>query len=85
MSNQRKRLVGQVVKSGTEKTVTVRVDRTYRHRLYQKVMRSKKKYLVHDEQGCQVGDRVKIVESRPISKRKRWAVEEIVQRAEVSA
>lgn len=80
MSNRRKRLVGQVVKNSSEKTITVRVDRTHRHPLYQKVMRSKKIYLVHDEQGCQVGDRVRIVESRPISKRKRWVVEEITQR-----
>jgi small subunit ribosomal protein S17 len=85
MSNRRKRLVGQVVTISSEKTVKVRVDRTHRHPLYQKVLRSKKIYLVHDEQGCQVGDRVRIVESRPISKRKRWAVEEVVQRAGMAA
>lgn len=81
MSNRRKRLVGKVVRAASEKTVTVRVDRTYRHQLYQKVLRSRKNYMVHDEQGVSVGDQVRIVESRPISKRKRWAIEEVIQKA----
>jgi len=63
------------------KTVKVRVDRSYRHPLYGKVVRSHKNYLVHDEIGCQPGDIVCIVESRPISKRKRWVVQEVLRRA----
>ena len=63
------------------KTVTVRVDHTYRHPLYQKVVRRSKSHLVHDELGCQPGDRVQIVESRPLSRRKRWVVETILRRA----
>ena len=81
MSNRRRRLEGVVTKAKLEKTVTVRIDRSYRHPLYGKVIRTHKNYLVHDEIGCQPGDLVKIVESRPISKRKRWVVQEILKRA----
>ena len=82
MSNTRRRLTGRVVRFKTQNTVTVKVDRTFRHPLYQKVMRVSKKFLVHDELGTQPGDRVRIVESRPISKRKRWVVEEVLKKAE---
>lgn len=82
MTNARKRLTGEVVKAKMEKTVTVRVDRTFRHPLYHKVMRGSKRYMVHDELGTQPGDRVRIVESRPISRRKRWVVEEVLRKAE---
>lgn len=88
MSKKRRRLTGEVIKAKLEKTVTVRVDRSYRHPLYGKVIRTSKKYLVHDEKGCQIGDLVRIVESRPISKKKRWVVESILQRsseAEITA
>ena len=88
MSDKRRRMTGVVTKAKLTKTVTVRVDRSYRHPLYGKVIRTSKKYLVHDELGCQPGDRVQIVESRPLSKRKRWVVETILQRvteAEVAA
>jgi small subunit ribosomal protein S17 len=61
------------------KTITVEVARDSRHPLYEKVMRTSKKYLVHDEIGCSPGDQVVIVESRPISKRKRWVVQEVLQ------
>lgn len=81
MSNNRRRLTGRVVQSKTQNTVTVKVDRTFRHPLYQKVMHGSKKFLVHDELGTQIGDRVRIVESRPISKRKRWVVEEVLLKA----
>jgi len=80
MTNTRRRLVGVVTRTKLEKTVTVRIDRSSRHPLYGKVMRTNKNYLVHDELGCQVGDQVKMIASRPISKRKRWVVEEILQR-----
>jgi small subunit ribosomal protein S17 len=74
-------MTGVVTRAKLMKTVTVRVDHTYRHPLYQKVVRRSKSHLVHDELGCQPGDRVQIVESRPISRRKRWAVETILRRA----
>jgi small subunit ribosomal protein S17 len=81
MSNKRRRLAGVVTGAKMMKTVTVRVDRSYRHRLYGKVVRSSKNYLAHDEIGCRPGDRVQIVESRPISKLKRWAVEVVLAKA----
>ena len=81
MSNTRRRLSGVVTKAKMSKTVTVQVDRSYRHPLYGKVMRQSKNYLVHDEIGCQLGDKVLIVESRPLSKKKRWAVESILRKA----
>jgi small subunit ribosomal protein S17 len=67
-----------------QNTVTVKVDRTFRHPLYQKVLRGSKNYLVHDEFDTRPGDRVRIVECRPISKRKRWAIEEVLKRGEVA-
>ena len=79
--NTRRRLEGTVSSAKMMKTVKVRVDRSYRHPLYGKVIRSHKNYLVHDEIGCQPGDIVCIVESRPISKRKRWVVQEVLRRA----
>ena len=83
MSNKRKRLVGRVTSDKMEKTVTVAVDRSERHPLYGKVMRTTKKYMAHDEENrCSIGDTVRIVESRPISRRKRWVVQEIVKQAE---
>lgn len=81
MSNTRRRMQGVVTKAKLEKTVTVQIDRTYRHRLYGKVMRSSNHYLAHDEIGAGLGDLVVIVESRPISKRKRWTIETIIRRA----
>jgi small subunit ribosomal protein S17 len=81
MTSNRKRLMGVVLSAKMEKTVKVRVDRTYRHPLYGKVIRAHKDYLVHDELACQPGDIVRIVESRPISKRKRWVTQEIIRRA----
>ena len=80
MTNTRRRLIGVVTRIKSEKTVTVRIDRSSRHPLYGKVIRTNKNYLAHDELGCHVGDQVKMIESRPISKRKRWVVEEILQR-----
>ena len=81
MSDKRRRLTGVVTKTKLTKTVTVRVNRSYRHPLYGKVIRTSKKYLVHDELGCQLGDKIQMVESRPISKKKRWVVETILHRA----
>ena len=78
MSNNRRRLTGVVTRANMPKTVMVEVARDHRHPLYEKVLRSSKKYLVHDEIGCRPGDEVIIVESQPISKRKRFVVEEVI-------
>ena len=80
MKNTRRRLNGVVTKLSSEKTVSVRVDRTTRHPLYGKVIRHNKIYLTHDLLECRLGDKVRIVESKPISKRKRWVIEEILDR-----
>jgi small subunit ribosomal protein S17 len=81
MTNPRRRITGVVTRARSAKTVAVRIDRSYRHPLYHKVMRRSTEFLVHDEIGCHPGDWVEIVESRPISKRKRWAVQKVVRRA----
>jgi small subunit ribosomal protein S17 len=78
--NNRRRLVGVVSSNKMQKTVAVRISRTYRHPLYNKVVHSGKTVMAHDDLGCQIGDQVLIVESRPISARKHWVVEEIVRR-----
>lgn len=78
MSNNRRRLTGVVTRANMPKTVMVEVSRDHRHPLYEKVLRSSKKLLVHDEIGCRPGDEVIIVESKPISKRKRFVVQEII-------
>ena len=83
MKGQKKHLTGRVVSDKMDKTIVVRVERLYRHRLYKKVIKVTKKYKAHDEENtCRVGDLVRIVESRPLSRTKRWAVEEILERAE---
>lgn len=70
---------GVVVGNKMKKTVTVLIERQVRHPLYKKIIKRKKKFLAHDEyEKCKVGDVVKIVETRPLSKRKRWRVLEIV-------
>ena len=63
------------------KTVVVEISRTYRHPLYKKVVSKKRHVKAHDELGSQVGDHVCIVESRPISRTKRWVVQEILKRS----
>ena len=76
--NKRRRLTGTVKSNKMDKTVIVEVSRTYQHPLYKKVVRSVKAYKAHDEIGSNVGDKVVIVESAPISKTVRWVVESIV-------
>ena len=74
--------VGVVVSTAMQKTVTVAVDRLVRHRLYKKTLRKTSTFLAHDENGsCQVGDRVRIMETRPLSARKRWRVTEVLSKA----
>lgn len=80
MKVQRKRLTGRVTSDKMDKTVVVEVERLKRHRLYGKVLKRTKKYMAHDEENtCRIGDLVRIVESRPLSRRKHWVVEEIMQ------
>jgi small subunit ribosomal protein S17 len=65
-----------------DKTVVIQVERRKRHRLYGKVITSRNKFKAHDaENTCQIGDLVKMVESRPLSREKRWVVTEILERA----
>jgi len=77
--NNRRRLTGVVTSNRMQKTVVVEVSRTFRHPLYNKVVHSRKRLMAHDELGCQIGDQVQIVESRPLSRRKRWVVETIIR------
>ena len=83
--NERRRMVGFVTSNKMMKTVVVEITRTYRHPLYRKVVHSSKRVKAHDELNCNVGDEVRIVESRPISKQKHWVVEEIITREKRTA
>lgn len=77
---KRKKLTGVVVGDGMDKTAMVLVSRIKKHAAYGKYIRRQKKYMAHDPQNaCKVGDRVRIIESKPISKRKRWQVIEVVE------
>lgn len=83
MKERRKRLTGRVVSDKMDKTVVVQVERIGRHPRYGKVMRWRKRYKAHDEENaCQIGDLVQIVESRPLSREKRWRVEVIEKHTE---
>jgi len=76
-------LEGVVLSNKAEKTVVVQVERKFLHPQYRKTVRSHKKYMAHDEaNACNIGDIVRIVESRPLSRRKRWTLESIVRQAE---
>lgn len=76
----RKTQVGVVVSDKMEKTVVVRVDRLVKHSVYSKYIKRSVKYKVHDEQNSsKVGDRVQIIESRPLSKDKRWSLKQIIE------
>ncbi len=82
MREQRRALVGTVTSNKMDKTVVVTVERVTRHPLYGKVVRRNRKYKAHDEgNACQMGDVVRIRECRPMSKDKKFFVEEILQRA----
>jgi small subunit ribosomal protein S17 len=73
---------GVVVSNKADKTVVVKVERKFQHPLYKRTVKASKKYMAHDETNvCQIGDEVRIAESRPLSKRKRWIVLEVVQKA----
>jgi small subunit ribosomal protein S17 len=78
--NERRRMTGTVTSNKMMKTVVVKVDRTYRHPLYRKVVHASSKIKAHDVLGCNIGDVVTIVESAPISREKAWVVETILKR-----
>lgn len=80
--NNRQRFEGVVTSNKMTKTVVVEIPRTYRHPVYKKVVHSSHKVKAHDELGCNEGDAVRIVESRPLSRDKRWVVEAILKREE---
>ena len=78
----RKTRVGRVVSDKMDKTVVVAIEDSYRHPLYKKIIRRTVKFKAHDERNeCNVGDRVMIMETRPLSKSKRWRVVEIIEKA----
>jgi len=78
--NNRRRITGVVTSNKMTKTVVVEITRVFRHPLYRKVVHSSKHVKAHDEIGCQIGDRVQIVESRPLSRDKRWVVESVIKK-----
>ena len=77
--SRKQELLGVITSDKMDKTVVVQISRTYRHRLYKKVIHTRRRVMAHDELGCQVGDHVSIVESRPLSRHKRWVVEQILR------
>jgi small subunit ribosomal protein S17 len=78
----KKRQVGTVVSNKMDKTIVVSIERIVQHPVYKKYVRRRNKCVAHDAQNaCQIGDKVMIVETRPLSKAKRWRVQEIVEKA----
>ncbi len=75
--------IGVVTSDKMTLTVVVRVDRLVKHPIYRKYIRKRKKFMAHDDKGAKIGDKVRIVETRPLSARKRWRVVEIIQKAEL--
>ena len=75
--------IGVVSSDKMTNTVVVRVDRLVKHPIYRKYVKKRKKFMAHDETGAKIGDKVRIVETRPLSARKRWRVVEIIQKAEL--
>ena len=84
MQSKHKTRVGRVVSNKMDKTVVVAVETLKHHPLYKKTIRRQVKYMAHDENNeCQPGNMVRIVETRPLSRHKRWRVAEIISKAEV--
>lgn len=82
MQTKRKEYIGQVVSDKMEKTVVVAIDRMVQDPRYKKFIRRTSKLKAHDEKNeCHVGDRVKLIETRPLSREKRWVVIEVLERA----
>jgi small subunit ribosomal protein S17 len=82
-AGKRAEKIGVVSSDKMMKTVTVRVDRLVKHPVYRKYVKRRKKFMAHDDLGAKIGDKVRIVETRPLSARKRWRVIEIIQKAEL--
>lgn len=79
----RKTLVGRVVSDNMEKTVTVSVERLFRHPRYKKIVKKTSKIQAHDaDNSCRIGDRVRVMSTRPLSKLKRWRVIEVIEKAQ---
>jgi small subunit ribosomal protein S17 len=79
----RKKITGVVVKDKMDKTVVIEVEKFLKHPKYHKYLKTKRRYKAHDETNtCKVGDRVQIIESRPLSKNKRWLVKDIIKHEE---
>ncbi len=82
--SNRKTRIGQVVSDKMDKTAVVSVERITRHPLYGKIVRVSRKYKIHDpENACSIGDKVKIMETRPLSKDKRWRLVEIMEKSKL--
>lgn len=78
----KRQMTGTVVSNKADKTVTVLVERLVKHKMYHKIMKRRSKFAAHDDRNdCQIGDKVLITESRPLSKSKRWRVIKIVEKA----
>lgn len=81
-TRQKQEKVGRVTSAKMDKTIVVNVQNTFLHTTYKRVVRKTKKFTAHDEKGdCNIGDVVRIVETRPLSKTKRWRLAEIIERA----
>ena len=81
-SGRRKTLTGVVMSDVNDKTVVIKVERRFPHPKYGKMVRKSKRFMAHDEENsCSTGDTVRIIESRPLSKLKRWRVSEIIEKA----
>ena len=82
MEKNKKQIVGVVTSTKMDKTIAVKVERRLKHPMYGKFVRKSNKFLAHDEKNdCNEGDIVKIKESRPLSRRKRWSLVEVIERA----
>ncbi len=82
--SNRKTVIGQVVSNSMDKSIVVQINRRLKHPAYGKYISKSAKFVAHDENNeCQVGDMVKIIESRPLSKTKRWRLVEVVSKVEI--
>jgi len=82
LRNSRKTRVGVVVSNKMEKTITVELERTMKHPLYQRIIRRKSKLYAHDGNNeCGIGDKVMVMETRPLSKNKRWRLVKVLEKA----
>lgn len=80
--NNRKTVIGLVVSDRMEKSAVVMVERRFRHALYKKYVTKSTKYMIHDQENvCRIGDRVRIMETRPLSRRKKWRLVEVIEKA----